>query len=458
MKPFKILLHEDDVPRQWYNIQPDLPHPLQPPLHPGTGQPVGPEDLAPIFPMNLIEQEVSQQRWLDIPTEVMEKLLLWRPTPLHRAHGFEKALGTPARIYYKNEGTSPPGSHKPNTAIPQAFYNKAFGTKRLVTETGAGQWGSALSFACCLFGLECKVYMVRISHDQKPYRRLMMNTWGATCVASPSKDTTVGRKILEQDPESPGSLGIAISEAIEDAVTSRDTRYSLGSVLNHVMMHQTVIGLETKKQLEQGGGKKVDVVIGCAGGGSNFSGLAFPFVRDKINGADITIIPAEPASCPTMTRAPFVYDHGDTAGKTPLMPMHSLGHAFMPPSIHAGGLRYHGIAPLVSQLITEGLVEPRSYNQLETYAAGVLWARTEGSIPAPETNHAIAAVMEEAKRAKEEGKEKVILFCWSGHGLLDLAGYDAYFSGGLIDYPLPEDELRRSLKAIEGFPKPKISK
>jgi len=458
MKPFKILLREDDIPRQWYNIQPDLPHPLQPPLHPGTGQPVGPEDLAPIFPMNLIEQEVSQQRWLDIPTEVMEKLLLWRPTPLHRAYGFEKTLGTPARIYYKNEGASPPGSHKPNTAIPQAFYNKAFGIKRLVTETGAGQWGSALSFACCLFGLECKVYMVRISHDQKPYRRLMMNTWGATCVASPSKDTTVGRKILEQDPESPGSLGIAISEAIEDAVTSRDTRYSLGSVLNHVLMHQTVIGLEAKKQLEQGGEKKVDVVIGCAGGGSNFSGLAFPFVRDKIDGADITIIPAEPASCPTMTRAPFVYDHGDTAGKTPLMPMHSLGHAFMPPSIHAGGLRYHGIAPLVSQLIMEGLVEPRSYNQLETYAAGVLWARTEGSIPAPETNHAIAAVMEEAKRAKEEGKEKVILFCWSGHGLLDLAGYDAYFSGRLIDYPLPEEELRRSLKAIEGFPKPKILK
>jgi tryptophan synthase beta chain len=458
MKPFKILLHEDEIPKQWYNIQPDLPHPLQPPLHPGTGQPVGPEDLAPIFPMNLIEQEVSQQRWLDIPGEVMEKLLLWRPTPLQRAHAFEKALGTPARIYYKNEGVSPPGSHKPNTAVPQAFYNKAFGIKRLVTETGAGQWGSALSFACCLFGLECKVYMVRISHDQKPYRRLMMNTWGATCVASPSKDTSVGRKILEQDPESLGSLGIAISEAIEDAVTSRDTRYSLGSVLNHVLMHQTVIGLEARKQLEQGGEKKVDVIIGCAGGGSNFSGLAFPFVRDKINGADIAIIPAEPASCPTMTRAPFVYDHGDTAGKTPLMAMHSLGHAFMPPSIHAGGLRYHGVAPLVSQLVMEGLVEPRSYNQLETYAAGVLWARTEGSIPAPETNHAIAAVMEEARRAREEGKEKVILFCWSGHGLLDLAGYDAYFGGRLIDYPLPEEELRRSLKSIEGFPKPKVSK
>jgi tryptophan synthase beta chain len=408
--------------------------------------------------MNLIEQEVSQQRWIDIPEEVLEKLLIWRPTPLHRAYGLEKALGTPARIYYKNEGVSPPGSHKPNTAVAQAYYNKSFGVKRIVTETGAGQWGSALSFACCLFGLECKVYMVRISYDQKPYRRLMMNAWGGTCVPSPSKETSFGRKILEEDPESPGSLGIAISEAIEEAVASQNTRYSLGSVLNHVLMHQTIIGLEAKKQLQKFGEKKVDVVIGCAGGGSNFSGLAFPFVLDKINGAQITIIPAEPASCPTMTRAPFVYDHGDTAGKTPLIPMHSLGHSFIPPSIHAGGLRYHGIAPLVSQLIVGGLVEPRAYNQLETYAAGVLWARNEGSIPAPETNHAIAAAIEEAKKAKEEGKEKVILLCWSGHGLLDLSGYDAYFGGKLVDYPLPEEELRKSLKAIEGLPKPKVIK
>jgi tryptophan synthase beta chain len=458
MKQFKVVLNEQDIPRQWYNIQADLLTPLQPILHPGTQQPIGPQDLAAIFPMNLIEQEVSQQRWIDIPEEVLEKLLIWRPTPLHRAYGLEKALGTPARIYYKNEGASPPGSHKPNTAVAQAYYNKSAGVKRMVTETGAGQWGSALSFACCLFGLECKVYMVRISYDQKPYRRLMMNAWGATCVPSPSKETSFGRKVLEEDPESLGSLGIAISEAIEEAVASQNTRYSLGSVLNHVLMHQTIIGLEAKKQLEKFGEKKVDVVIGCAGGGSNFSGLAFPFVLDKINGAQITIIPAEPASCPTMTRAPFVYDHGDTAGMTPLIPMHSLGHSFMPPSIHAGGLRYHGIAPLVSQLIVSGLVEPRAYNQLETYAAGVLWARTEGSIPAPETNHAIAAAMEEAKKAKEEGKEKVILLCWSGHGLLDLGGYDAYFNGKLVDYPLPEEELRKSLKAIEGLPKPKVIK
>jgi tryptophan synthase beta chain len=458
MKAFKVFLREDEVPRQWYNIQADLPNPLQPPIHPGTGKPIGPQDLAPVFPMNLIEQEVSQQRWLDIPEEVLEKLLIWRPTPLCRAHGLEKALGTPARIYYKNESVSPPGSHKPNTAIAQAYYNKVFGIKRITTETGAGQWGSALSFACCLFGLECKVYMVRVSYDQKPYRRLMMNTWGAHCLPSPSKDTNAGRKILEENPDSPGSLGIAISEAIEDAVTSKDTRYSLGSVLNHVMMHQTIIGLEAKKQLEKFGEKKVDIVTGCVGGGSNFSGLSFPFVLDKINGAEITIIPAEPASCPTMTRAPFVYDFGDTAGTTPLLPMHSLGHAFMPPPIHAGGLRYHGVAPLVSQLILDGLIEPRAYHQLECYANAVLWARTEGGIPAPETSHAISVVVEEAKKAKEEGKEKVILMNWSGHGLMDLGGYDSYFSGKLVDYALPEEEMRRSLKSIDGLPKPKKTK
>src|SRR3972149_2891505 len=316
MKEFKVFLREDEIPKQWYNIQADLPTPLQPPLHPGTGQPIGPQVLAPVFPMNLIEQEVSTQRWIDIPQEVMEKPLLWRPTPLHRAYSLEKALGTPARIYYKNEGVSPPGSHKPNTAVAQAYYNKVFGIKRMATETGAGQWGSALSFACCLFGLECKVYMVRISYDQKPYRRLMMNTWGANCVPSPSKDTNAGRKILEEHSDSPGS------------------------VLNHVMMHQTIIGLEAKKQLEKFGEKKVDIVTGCVGGGSNFAGLAFPFVLDKINGAKITIIPAEPTSCPTMTRAPFVYDFGDTAATTPLLPMYSLGHGFIPPPIHAGGLRY----------------------------------------------------------------------------------------------------------------------
>jgi len=459
MKEFKVFLREDEIPKQWYNIQADLPTPLQPPLHPATKQPIGPQDLAPVFPMNLIEQEVNtKDRWIDIPQEVMEKLLIWRPTPLRRAYGLEKALGTPARIYYKDEGVSPPGSHKPNTAIAQAYYNKVFGIKRIATETGAGQWGSALSFACCLFGLECKVYMVRISYDQKPYRRLMMNTWGANCVPSPSKDTNVGRKILEAHPDSPGSLGIAISEAVEDAVTSKDTRYSLGSVLNHVLMHQTIIGLEAKKQLEKVGEKKVDIVTGCAGGGSNFGGLAFPFVLDKINGAKITIIPAEPTSCPTMTRAPFVYDFGDNVGMAPMVPMHSLGHSFIPAPIHAGGLRYHGMAPLVSQLIIDELLEPRAYNQLECYANAVLWARTEGFIPAPETSHGISVVVEEAKKAKEEGKEKVILLNWSGHGIMDLGGYESYFSGRLVDYPLPQEEMMKSLKDIEGWPKPKIMK
>lgn len=459
MKEYKVFLREDEIPKQWYNIQADLPTPLQPPLHPATRQPIGPQDLAPVFPMNLIEQEVNtKDRWIDIPQEVMEKLLIWRPTPLRRAHALEKVLGTPARIYYKDEGVSPPGSHKPNTAIAQAYYNKVFGIKRIATETGAGQWGSALSFACCLFGLECKVYMVRISYDQKPYRRLMMNTWGANCVPSPSKDTHVGKKILEAHPDSPGSLGIAISEAVEDAVTSKDTRYSLGSVLNHVLMHQTIIGLEAKKQLEKFGEKKVDIVTGCAGGGSNFAGLAFPFVLDKIHGAKITIIPAEPTSCPTMTRAPFVYDFGDNAGMAPMVPMHSLGHSFIPAPIHAGGLRYHGMAPLVSQLIIDGLLEPRAYNQLECYANAVLWARTEGFIPAPETSHAISVVVEEAKKAKQEGKEKVILLNWSGHGIMDLGGYESYFSGKLTDYPLPEEEMRKSLKDIEGWPKPKIMK
>jgi len=459
MKEYKVFLREDEIPKQWYNIQADLPTPLQPPLHPATKQPIGPQDLAPVFPMNLIEQEVNtKDRWIDIPQEVMEKLLIWRPTPLRRAYGLEKALGTPARIYYKDEGVSPPGSHKPNTAIAQAYYNKVFGIKRIATETGAGQWGSALSFACCLFGLECKVYMVRISYDQKPYRRLMMNTWGANCVPSPSKDTNVGRKILEAHPDSPGSLGIAISEAVEDAVTSKDTRYSLGSVLNHVLMHQTIIGLEAKKQLEKVGEKKVDIVTGCAGGGSNFGGLAFPFVLDKINGAKITIIPAEPTSCPTMTRAPFVYDFGDNVGMAPMVPMHSLGHSFIPAPIHAGGLRYHGMAPLVSQLIIDELLEPRAYNQLECYANAVLWARTEGFIPAPETSHGISVVVEEAKKAKEEGKEKVILLNWSGHGIMDLGGYESYFSGRLVDYPLPQEEMMKSLKDIEGWPKPKIMK
>ncbi len=455
----KFILDEKELPRQWYNLAADLPNPLLPPLGPG-GKPISPEMLAPVFPMNLIEQEVSSQRWIDIPEEILELLSLWRPSPLYRARRLEKALGTPARIYYKNEGVSPPGSHKPNTAVPQAWYNKQFGIKRLSTETGAGQWGSALAFACSLIGLECKVFMVRISFDQKPFRKLMMSAWGANCVASPSTETQAGRNILAQMPDTPGSLGIAISEAIEAAVTdpTGQTRYSLGSVLNHVLLHQTIIGLEAKKQLALAGEKKPDVVIGCVGGGSNFAGLAFPFVCDKIHGEEICIIPVEPESCPTMTRAPFAYDHGDTACMTPLMPMHSLGHAFVPPPIHAGGLRYHGVAPLVSQAIVEGLLQPRAYHQLKCYSAAVTWARTEGFISAPETSHAIACAIDEAVKAKEEGKEKVILFNWSGHGLMDLSGYDAYFQGKLSDYSLPQAELEKSLEQLQGLPKPEARK
>ena len=432
---------------------------MQPPLGP-DGNPITPDMLAPVFPMNLIEQEVSQERWIDIPEGILNILYKWRPTPLHRAKALEKYLDTPARIYYKNESVSPPGSHKPNTAVAQAWYNKEFGIKKLTTETGAGQWGSALAFACAIVGLGCKVYMVRISFDQKPYRKTMMQTWGANCVASPSEETKAGRDILEKMPDTPGSLGIAISEAIEEAVSDEkgETRYSLGSVLNHVLLHQTIIGLEAKKQLEKAGENKVDVVIGCCGGGSNFAGLAFPFVNDKIHGEKIDIIPVEPTSCPTMTRAPFVYDHGDTAKMTPLLPMFSLGHDFIPPPIHAGGLRYHGMAPLISQGIVEGLLNPRALHQTECYEAAITFARTEGIICAPETSHAIAAAIQEAKKAKEEGKEKVIIFNFSGHGLMDLTGYQKYLSGELEDYPLPDEEMEKSLKGIEGLPKPKKSK
>ena len=459
MRPIKIQLDEKDLPRQWYNLAADLPNPPLPPLGP-DGKPIGPDMLAPVFPMNLIEQEVSTERWIDIPDEIMQILAMWRPSPLYRARRLEEALGTPAKIYYKNEGVSPPGSHKPNTSVAQAWYNKQFGIERLTTETGAGQWGSALAFACSLIGLECKVFMVRISFDQKPYRKLMMQTWGAECIASPSQQTQAGRDILKRIPDTPGSLGIAISEAIEAAVTdeSGKTRYSLGSVLNHVLLHQTIIGLETKKQLEKAGEKKVDVLIGCCGGGSNFAGLSFPFICDKINGADIEIIPVEPESCPTMTRGAFVYDHGDTAKMTPLLPMHSLGHTFVPPPIHAGGLRYHGMAPLVSQAIVEGLMTPRAYHQLKCYEAAVTWARTEGFISAPETSHAIAAVIDEANKAKEEGKEKVIIFNWSGHGLLDLGGYDSFFSGKLQDHSLPTEDLAEGLAAIKDFPKAEVRK
>ncbi|MBF0451935.1 MAG: TrpB-like pyridoxal phosphate-dependent enzyme [Candidatus Magnetomorum sp.] len=452
MKLRNIILSADDIPRQWYNILADIK--MNPPLGP-DGNPISPDALAPVFPMNLIEQEVSDKRWIDIPEPVLDVLQIWRPAPLVRAYSFEKALDTPAKIYVKNEGVSPPGSHKPNTAVPQAYYNKEFGIQNISTETGAGQWGSALSFACSQFGLNCKVFMVRVSFDQKPYRKAMMQAWGGECVASPSMETKAGRDILEKMPDTPGSLGIAISEAIEAAVsdTSGKTRYSLGSVLNHVMLHQTIIGLEAKKQFNMIN-EYPDVIIGCAGGGSNFAGLAFPFVLDKMNGKDIAIYPVEPKACPTMTRAPFVYDHGDTARYTPLLPMHSLGHNFIPPPIHAGGLRYHGMAPTVSQLIVEGLITPRSVSQLDSYRAGVLWARTEGVIPAPETTNALACVVEEALKAKEEGKEKVIVATFSGHGLLDLAAYDKFFSGELTDVSLPDETIEEGKNIFKDYPKP----
>jgi len=449
----KVFLTDDEMPRQWYNIQADLPNPMPPPLHPGTGQPIGPEDMGAIFPMNLVEQEMCQDRWVDIPEEVIEKLLIWRPSPLVRAYALEKALDTPAKIYFKNEGVSPPGSHKPNSAIPQAYYNKTFGIKRLTTETGAGQWGSALSFATQQFGLELKVYMVRISFDQKPFRKFMMETWGGQCIPSPSMETNTGRGILEKMPDTPGSLGIAISEAIEDAVTSENTRYSLGSVLSFVCLHQTIIGLEAKKQFDKIG-EYPDVIIGCCGGGSNFAGLSFPFICDKIHGKDIQIIGCEPAACPTMTRAPYVYDFGDTAQTTPLMPMHSLGHDFVPPPMHAGGLRYHGIAPLVSSALHSGLIEAESFHQLDCYAAACLFAKTEGFISAPETSHALACAVEQARLAKEEGKEKTILIGWSGHGLMDLTGYDAYLSGRLSNYEYPEEDIKRALETLKDYPKP----
>jgi tryptophan synthase beta chain len=398
-------------------------------------------------------QEVSQERYIDIPEEVLEKYLLWRPTPLYRAYGLEKHLDTPAKIYFKNEGVSPAGSHKPNTALAQAYYNKISGTKRITTETGAGQWGSALAMCCALFGLECKVYMVKISYQQKPYRRMMMETWGANCVPSPSNETKAGKSILEKDPESPGSLGIAISEAVEAAVMDDDSKYSLGSVLNHVLLHQTIVGLECQKQMAIAGDYP-DVVIGCAGGGSNFAGLSLPFVRDKINGKDIDIIGVEPTSCPTMTRGPFAYDFGDTVQMTPLLPMYTLGHSFIPAPIHAGGLRYHGMAPIVSKLLVDNLIRAEAIPQLETFQAGITFARTEGFISAPETNHAVALAIREAIKAKEEGKEKVILFNWSGHGLVDMAAYEAYLNNKLSDHALPEEEIHRALGDIDPLPKP----
>ncbi len=455
MKTRTVTLSEKEMPRRWYNIQADLPNPMQPYLHPGTGKPTVPEDWSPLFPMSLIEQEFSTDPWIDIPDEVIEKLFIWRPTPLTRAFGLEKLLRTPAKIYFKNESVSPAGSHKPNTAVAQVYYNKIAGVERMTTETGAGQWGSALSFACALFDMPLKVYMVRISFDHKPYRKLLMNTWGAECVPSPSPDTNYGRKLLEENSDTPGSLGIAISEAVEDAVTSKvNTKYSLGSVLNHVILHQTIIGLEAQKQMEAFGDYP-DLVIGCVGGGSNFAGLSFPFIRDKIHGKDLKVLGIEPTACPTMTRAPFLYDFGDGAATTPLVPMHSLGHNFMPAPLHAGGLRYHGVAPLVSQLLLDNLIEARSYNQLTSYEAGITFARSEGLVCAPETNHAIAAVIDEANKAREEGLEKTILFNLSGHGMLDLSGYDSYMSGKLTDYSLPQEEIDKNIELLKSYPKPR---
>ena len=453
MQQARFDLNLSEIPRQWYNLAADLPNPPLPPLGP-DGQPVKPEMLAPVFPGNLIEQEVSTKRWIDIPAEVLELLSRWRPTPLRRAVWLERHLGTPARIYYKDESVSPAGSHKPNTAVAQAWFNKQFGIKRLCTETGAGQWGSALAYACKLVGLECKVFMVRVSYDQKPARRDLMTTYGATCVASPSKETKVGQGFLAADPNHPGSLGIAISEALEAAVTdpTGSSRYALGSVLNHVMLHQTVIGQEARKQLALAGEKKPDTVIGAAGGGSNFAGLSFPFLADKIAGQDITVVPVEPLAAPSLTRGTFTYDHGDTARMTPLLPMHTLGHAFVPASIHAGGLRYHGMAPLVSQAMVEGLLKPRAYGQKQCFEAALTWAATEGTIPAPEPSHAIAGVIEDAKQAKAEGKAKVILFNYSGHGMFDLGGYAQFLAGKLADSSITDAELATSLGVLKGLP------
>jgi len=440
----KYILSERELPTRWYNIQADLKTPLPPVMHPGTGQPIGPQDLAPLFPMELIKQEVSQERWIEIPDEVRDILRLWRPSPLFRARRLERALDTPARIYYKYEGGSPAGSHKPNTAVAQAYYNKQEGVTRISTETGAGQWGSALAMACQFFGLQCKVYMVKVSYHQKPYRRVMMETWGAQVVASPSPDTQAGKKILEQDPESPGSLGIAISEAVEDAAMREDTKYSLGSVLNHVLVHQSVIGLEARKQLEKAD-DEADIVIGCAGGGSNFAGLAFPFAGDKLTKRKKTrIIAVEPSACPSLTKGRYVYDFGDTVGMTPLMKMHTLGHTFIP-ALHAGGLRYHGMAPLVCKLYDEQCIEAVAVPQLATFEAAIRFARSEGIIPAPESAHAIRVAIDEALLCKKAGRGKAILFNLSGHGAFDLGAYEAYLAGKLQDYDYPAAKVEEAL-------------
>ncbi|MGW4244082.1 TrpB-like pyridoxal phosphate-dependent enzyme [Nocardia sp. NPDC004722] len=445
----KITLDESEIPRRWYNVIPDLPAPPPPPLHPGTGQPVGPEDLAPLFPMELIRQEVSAERYLDIPDEVIDVYRLWRPTPLFRARRLEKALGTPAHIYYKYEGVSPAGSHKPNTAVPQAFYNAAEGTRRLTTETGAGQWGSALAFACAQYGIDCEVWMVRASYDQKPHRRTLMQTWGATVHASPSPVTAAGAKLLADHPDSPGSLGIAISEAVEVAAADPNTRYALGSVLNHVLLHQTVIGEEALKQFASAGERLPDLIVGCTGGGSNFAGLFLPFLREKLAGrADPVIRAVEPAACPSFTRGIYAYDFGDTAGFTPLMKMHTLGHDFIPDPVHAGGLRYHGMSPLLSHMYELGLFEAIAKQQRECFAAAVLFAKTEGILPAPEPSHALAAVIEEANRCTASGEEKVLLTALCGHGHFDMTAYERYLSGEIPDFELPQPRIDAALAAL----------
>ncbi len=444
----KFLLDEGDIPESWYNLAADLPSPPPPPLDPGSGRPIGPEALAPLFPMALIQQEVATEREIAIPDPVRDVYRMWRPTPLHRARRLERLLDTPARIYYKYEGVSPPGSHKPNTAVAQAWYNKAEGVPRLTTETGAGQWGSSLAFAASLFGLEVDVYMVKVSFHQKPYRKALMETYGARCVASPSTETETGRRILAEDPDNRGSLGIAISEAVEMAARREDTKYALGSVLNHVLLHQTVIGQEAIRQMELAGDYP-DVILACAGGGSNFAGLAFPFLGAQLRGGPkVRIVACEPVACPSLTRGVYAYDFGDTAGTTPLVKMHTLGSRFMPPGFHAGGLRYHGMAPLVSHIKELGLIEAAAFNQLECFEAGVTFARSEGIVPAPEATHAVRGAIREALAAREAGEERVILFNLSGHGNFDMQAYADYFAGKLTDQSYSEEELAASLASL----------
>ncbi len=443
----KFLLADSQIPTAWINVLPSLPEPLEPPLNPQTRTPLTPQDLLAIFPMELIEQEFSPQPEIDIPGEIMDIYRLWRATPLYRARRLEKALDTPAHIYYKYEGTSPAGSHKPNTAVAQAYYNKRAGIRRLATETGAGQWGSALALACQLFNLECTVYMVRVSYDQKPYRRMMMHAWGAEVFPSPSDHTNSGRAVLANSPDSPGSLGIAISEAVEDAATHTDTNYSLGSVLNHVMLHQTVIGQEARLQMQLAG-EEPEVIIGCFGGGSNFGGLALPYVLDRLAGKGPRILAVEPAACPSLTKGKFTYDFGDTAKLTPLIKMYTLGHDFVPPGIHAGGLRYHGSSPLLSHLVKLGYIQAKAYTQVPVFEAAIQFARTEGIVPAPESAHAIRAAVDEALAAREEGRPRTILFCLSGHGHFDLASYESYLSGQLQDYEYPGREIADAMAAL----------